>query len=307
MILSSSTATYGVRSTSRATSPGVVGNVLIGQQEEEVSLSPADVAWTAQILLARATAATAIELDIRTGNVISFSPTWVAGNGQAQTATVVAAAGCTTNGTMTLAVTSAGMPGSPLNVAVPLTTAVHTTAALIAGAARAALAANATIAARFTVSGTGNGIVLTRIGFIYKMAFGDVQVHSGIGDDATFGFGWAGALGIAALSLSTGTISGATEGILCPAADGKDWEGDTLTAIADGRLGAIQIANSATSTGGVTAASTVGFAAMPIPPMGAVLVVAPKLDSKISGELQLTVEANNTSALVHVTVVGRSV
>ena len=159
--------------------------------------------------------------------IVSSATIWVAGNAEVETATIVAAAGCTTNGTMTLLVTSAGMAGSPLSVVVPLTTTTHTTAALIAAAARTALTANATIAARFTVGGTSTAVSLTRKPLTtHVVSTISVPVHGAT--DGTLNINIPGGLGITAAASSANTIVGiATSGVYA-VGSGKDFEGGTL-------------------------------------------------------------------------------
>jgi hypothetical protein len=85
----------------------------------------------------------------------------VAGVAQVETATVVAASGATSNGTVALVLTSAAVAGSPLTVTVPVTTASNT-ATLVAAVLAAGLAANAAVASRFTVTSSAATIILTR-------------------------------------------------------------------------------------------------------------------------------------------------
>lgn len=79
---------------------------------------------------------------------------------QIETATVIAAAGCTGNGNATVTVTASGMNNSPKAISVPLTTAQNS-AALVAQEIRYALAIDADVSSMFLVSGTGANIILT--------------------------------------------------------------------------------------------------------------------------------------------------
>lgn len=79
---------------------------------------------------------------------------------QVETATVVAASGCTANGNLVVTITGSAISGSPLAVPVALTTAAHTSASLIAAAIRTALAI-AAITTRYTVGGSGAAVTLT--------------------------------------------------------------------------------------------------------------------------------------------------
>jgi hypothetical protein len=128
---------------------------------------------------------------------------------------------------MTLAVTSTGMTGSPLNVAVPLTTAAHTTAALIAAAARAAIAANATIAARFTVGGTGADIVLTRRPLAtHTLSTGDVSQYGAT--DGSLNIAIPAGLGISLAAGSANTTAGTATSGAKIIGSGVDFQGAAL-------------------------------------------------------------------------------
>lgn len=308
MILTSTSATYGVRSTSPATSSGATGGINLGQPETQITLPTANVAWTGQMLLVDpAGVVTAADIDINIlAGTVTTATTWVEGNGEAETATVVG--GCTTaNGTLTLVVTANDVGMTAQNVAVALTTAAHGTASLVAAACRAAISANATIAARFAVSGTGASIVLTRIGKIFKMAGGDVQVHDGI-NLLVFNIAIPAGLGVSAAPSSTNTPSVATQGTLHRDIDGKDWEGTTLPAIAAGKIGVLQVTSDAASTSLVYLESTAfGFRQMPLSAGGFVLVGASGLNSSMSSSLAITTATNEKSAFLTISVVGSSV
>ncbi|MEO5712155.1 MAG: hypothetical protein ABIT37_01595 [Luteolibacter sp.] len=105
----------------------------------------------------------------------------VAAVSQVETATVVAPAGCTSNGSVIMAVTAAGVTGSPLALTAPITTATHTTAALIAGAMRTALQASAALTALYTVGGAGVYVTLTRINPAANDATLNLQIAGGYG------------------------------------------------------------------------------------------------------------------------------
>jgi hypothetical protein len=165
-------------------------------------------------------------LTLTFGTGIVTGTTWVAGVPQVETATIVAAAGCTTNGTMTLAVTSTGMTGSPLNIPVALTTALNT-ASLVAAAARAALAANATIAARFTVGGTGATIVLTRRSIAtHTLSTGDVAQYGAT--DGSLNIAIPVGLGISLAADSANTTAGTATSGAKIIGSGVDFQGAAL-------------------------------------------------------------------------------
>jgi hypothetical protein len=225
MILSSAQGRYALSAVGTATSTGVSGSPSIGFAPVPITYPDASVAYVARCILAAATDEAIIVLS--TG-VTTASDVWVAGVAQVETATIVAAAGCTSNGTMTLVVTSAGMAGSPKNVAVPLTTAAHTTAALIAAAARTALAADTAVASRFTVGGSGAAITLTRLpSSTFTIPTGTLPIYPA--NDGTLNLAIPSGLGVTAAATSTNTTLGvASAGAYWIDGDAKDFEGITL-------------------------------------------------------------------------------
>ena len=84
----------------------------------------------------------------------------VAGVAQVETATIVAAAGATTAGNLTVTVTSSLVTGSPLAISVPVTLADNT-ASLVAAAVRTTLGATTAITDHYTVGGSGATYSLT--------------------------------------------------------------------------------------------------------------------------------------------------
>lgn len=149
-----------------------------------------------------------------------------AGVAQVETATVVAAAGATSNGDLPVTITGAAITGSPVTVQVALTTATHTTAALIAAAIRTALNADDAISAEYTASGSGADVVLTKAGIP-------------IANDSTLEIAWTATLGVSAMTNSTETTTGvmATMAYRLTDSDGdpiawdqKDHEGRALPA-----------------------------------------------------------------------------
>ena len=97
-----------------------------------------------------------LSLDMATGAVTGT----VAGTAQVETATIVAAAGATTAGNLTVTVTSALVTGSPLAISVPVTLADNT-ASLVAAAVRTTLGATTAITDHYTVGGSGATYSLT--------------------------------------------------------------------------------------------------------------------------------------------------
>lgn len=227
MEISSAKATIGLASIGTPTKTGSTGTIQLGSFQDSVSLSEVDVTYIIRAILPDSSSS--LHLNLLTAST-SGSTAWTAGVAQVETATIVAASGCTSNGTMTLVVTAAGLTGSPLNVAVPLTTAAQTTAALIATAARTALAANAAIAAMFTVGGTSANITLTRrttgsftvpTGTLYLYAANDTSLNIEI----------PAGLGVTAAPTSTNTTAGVlTTGAKIYNGDGLDAEGIAIPA-----------------------------------------------------------------------------
>jgi hypothetical protein len=117
-----------------------------------------------------------------------------AGAFQVETMTVVAAAGCTSDGNLTIGAGGLWVGGSPYPILVPLTVATHTTAELIAEAIRAAYAANSPFAAAWSISRSGAVLTMTRL--------------VATANDGTANFTIAGGLGVSAVSSSTNTTAG---------------------------------------------------------------------------------------------------
>lgn len=224
MILSNVRFTHGLVGSAKPTYPKAASEQRLGMTFN--AALPATKIYAIEAIMLGS--APTLTLTFTTG-VATTSTAWTAGNAQVETATIVAAAGCTSNGTMTLVVVSAGM--TTQNVAVALTTAIHTTATLIAGAARTALAANATIAARFTISGSGAAIILTRKP-VANHSIAGVTVPEYAATDATLNLAIPVGLGITAAANSADTTAGVrTVGTYISGGAGKDFEGTTLAPI----------------------------------------------------------------------------
>ena len=228
MNLSNARATFGLQAKVTPTSSNSSGSIQIGANSETISFPTADVVYSLRAIFAGSSDELAIDL---TDCDTTGSTAFVAGNAQVETATITAAAGATSSGTMTLVLTSAGMTGSPLNIAVPLVTGTHTTAALIAAAARNALLANAVVVARFTIGGTGANIVLTRKPTsTYTVPTGILNLYAA--NDTTLNLAIPSGLGVTAAATSTDTTAGViSDGVKIYDGDGKDFEGETLAAI----------------------------------------------------------------------------
>ena len=194
------------------------------------------------------TASTTATLDVQTG-VCTGSAAFVAGVAQVETATVVAAAGATSNGNCIVTVTGSTLTGSPLAVTIALTTAANT-ATLVASALAAGLNANTAIAAKYSVASSGAIILLT----VKADANGNY-----LADDGTLNIAIPGGLGITAAATSTNTTAGVvSSGVQVLDGDGKDFEGVTLPSMA--RIYALEI----NVTSGSASASN-GTQVLPLP------------------------------------------
>ena len=243
MAISDARAVYGLSALGTNSRTGVVGSALIGETPAQLRLTDATTAYVVRAIFAGA--GDELVLNLLTGSATG-STTFVAGNAQVETATITAAGGCTTTGIMTLVLTSSGMTGSPLNVAVPLTTAAHTTATLVAAAARTALESDAVVAARFTIGGSGAVVSITRKPTVeYTEGATTVPIYGA--NDATLNLAIPSELGITAAASSADTTAGvATDGVKI-FGDGVDFEGVALVAMAD-----VLAASFALSTGDIS-------------------------------------------------------
>ena len=226
--ISDARAIYGLQATGAHTSTNVSGSVQIGTAQTQVRFPTADVAYSLRAIFAGNGDVLIIDL---TDCDTTGSTAFVAGNAQVETATITAASGATSSGTMTMVLTSAGMTGSPLNIAVPLVTGTHTTAALIATAARNALLANAAVIARFSIGGTGADIVLTRLPTsTHTVPTGTLNLYAA--NDPTLNLAIPSGLGVTLAAASANTTLGViSDGVKIYDGDGKDFEGDALATI----------------------------------------------------------------------------
>jgi hypothetical protein len=211
--ISSASAVYGLTAVGTHSRTNVTGTATIGIPTTQQRFPTGTAAYSIQALFVGT--GDDLVIDLLTGDTTG-STAWVAGNAQVETATIVAAAGATSNGTMTLVLTTSTL-GSPLNIDVPLTTAAHTTAALIAAAARTAINSNATLAAfnppLLTAGGTGADIVLTILPY-KTFTVGDTSVPLYQANDATLNLAIPSGLGVTAAATSANTTEGvATDGV----------------------------------------------------------------------------------------------
>jgi hypothetical protein len=209
----SARAVYGLRASADPSKTQVSGGLSIGVEATTLPLTGATKAYCVSATLA--SASDTLTIDTETG-IATIGTAPVA---QVETATVVAAAGATSNGNLAVTVTGARITGSPLAVSVPLTTAANT-AALVAAQIRAAFNATAAISSKYTVGGTGADVTLTEI---------DPQ-----NNDATLNIAIAAGLGVSAIVTSTNTTTGVGGVKLTNnTGDGKDFEGVSLGTMSD--------------------------------------------------------------------------
>ena len=206
--ISNPRAIYGLLATGQHTKTQVANDCEIGIASTTLPLTGATKAYCVSATLA--SASDVLTIDTETG-IATIGTAPVA---QVETATVVAAAGATSNGNLAVTVTGARITGSPLAVSVPLTTAANT-AALVAAQIRATFNATAAISSKYTVGGTGADVTLTEI---------DPQ-----NNDTTLNIAIAAGLGVSAIVTSTDTTAGVGGVKLTNnTGDGKDFEGVSL-------------------------------------------------------------------------------
>lgn len=131
-----------------------------------------------------------------------------AGTVQVETATVIAAAGATSDGNLPVTVTSA-LFSPAVTVQVALVSATHTTATLIAAAVAAALNLDSTLTTFFIFTSSGADVIMTR-----RAAYARAN-------DATENVAWTLTLGITAVTNSTNTTPGVVAAITSTAAQIK--------------------------------------------------------------------------------------
>jgi hypothetical protein len=226
MTLTSARATYGLNAAATPVSTNSSGSVQIGASNASTSFSTANVAYSCRAIIVPSGS---FALNLLTGSS-SGSTAWTAGVAQVESNTVVAAGGCTSNGTMTLVVTASGMTGSPKNVAVALTTTAHTTAALIAQAAVDALNADTAYSAMFTATRSTATIITTRKPTsTFTVPGGTLNLYAA--NDATLNINIPSGLGVTVSATSTDTTAGVASAGVKVYDAGSDFEGEALTAI----------------------------------------------------------------------------
>jgi len=154
MTLSGTEVRYGVTATADPGAVNVTGSQSIGTGLSSVTYTNTPtVAYSLAMIVQ---AGDTLTMNMGTGAVTGT----VAGTAQVETATIVAAAGATTAGNLTVTVTSALVTGSPLAISVPVTLADNT-AALVAAAVRTTLGATTAITDHYTVGGSSATYSLT--------------------------------------------------------------------------------------------------------------------------------------------------
>ena len=297
MNLTNARATFGLNAKATPTKSGSSGTVQIGDSNESISLSSATkiVSFDAVIV------GSASDLVIDVSDLDSTGSTaGTAGVAQVETTAIVAAGGATSNGNMTLVVTSDGMTGSPKNVVVALTTAAHTTADLIATAARTALAADTAVGERFTIGGSGANLTLTRKPTsTYTVNGVTVPVYPA--NDATANLAIPSGLGVTADTTSTDTTAGvATAGAYAPDLDGTDFEGEATGGLAS--IHAFSLKNHSTSPSEANITDPLNaLLNFPIFP-GSTFQIAGLADAVVINDFTITPEAG--SCHITVTIAG---
>ena len=295
MDISQTRAFTGLRMVATPTASLVSNDVTIGVPSTNTSIADVDTGYAVRALIVGASSDLVLDL---ADNDSTGTTAWTAGQAQVETAT--AAGTITTSGNATVVVTAAGMTGSPKTISVAVLNG--DTATVWAGKVRAALAADTAVSALFDVGGTTTAIRLTRKATAtYTVGTASVPLYAA--NDATLNISLDNGTctGITTASTSANTTSGTlTAGVYLLDADGKDFEGSTLTAIAANRLGGVLITNQSGSAGDITVTTVSTLVDFPIQPDGSLQVTAKNCDQSLE---VLTIEAVS-SAIVSIVVCG---
>jgi len=287
-------AIYGLQATGSLTSTLVSGSVQIGVNQTQVRFPNADVAYSLRAIFVGT--GDILEVNLPAGST-SGSTAFVAGAAQVETAT--AAGTITAAGNASVVVTAAGMTGSPKTISVAV--ANTDTAATWAGKVRTALAADSAVSALFSVGGTTTAIVLTRKPTSsYTVPGGTLNLYAA--NDATLNIALDNGTctGITTAGTSANTTAGVvSDGVKIYDGDGKDFEGETLVAIASingvlfkGATGSLTVAGSVSDSFNVSENTGVQFFGSDTEPLG--------IDDSF------TITATSTSDFT-LTVIGQSV
>lgn len=295
MDISQTRAFSGLRMVATPTASLVSNDVTIGISSTNTALADVDTGYAARALIVGAASDFVLDL---ADNDSTGTTAWTAGQAQVETAT--AAGTVTGSGNATVIVTAAGMTGTPKTISVPVLNG--DIAAVWAGKVRTALAADADVAALFVVDGTTTAIRLTRKPTAtYTVGTASVPLYAA--NDATLNISLANgtSTGITTAATSANTTSGIlTAGVYLLDADGKDFEGATLTAIAAGRLGGLLISNQSASTGDVLVSTAATLVDFPVSPDGSLQITAKNCDQALE---ILTITAA-TAAIVSIVACG---
>ena len=295
MDISQTRAFSGLRMVATPTASLVSNDVTIGISSTNTALADVDTGYAARALIVGAASDFILDL---ADNDSTGTTAWTAGQAQVETAT--AAGTVTGSGNATVIVTAAGMTGSPKTISVPVLNG--DTATVWAGKVRTALAADADVAALFVVDGTTTAIRLTRKATAtYTVGTASVPLY--VANDSTLNISLANgtSTGITTAATSANTTSGIlTAGVYLLDADGKDFEGATLTAIAAGRLGGLLISNQSASTGDVLVSTAATLVDFPVSPDGSLQITAKNCDQALE---ILTITAA-TAAIVSIVACG---
>lgn len=219
-------AVYGLSGIGTNTRSSVSGAATVGIGQTSMAIE-ADGVFPVRMIIADSGS----EIDFNTlSGSTAGSTAWAQGAAQVETATVVAAGGITTNGTMTVTVTSAILGGGSVDVPVALTTAAHTSATLIATAIKDALNANASIAARYTAGSSGANVTLT-VNPLWSTSDdsgGSLVIYRA--NDSSLNIAIPSGLGVTAAPTSANTTSGVTTTGTMVYDAGANFEGKTYSA-----------------------------------------------------------------------------
>jgi len=295
MDISQTRAFSGLRMVAKPTASLVTNDINVGIASTNISLPDVDTGYAVRGLIVGA--ASDLVLDLA-DNDSTGTTAWTAGVAQVETAT--AAGTVSASGNASVVVTAAGMAGSPKTISVAVLNG--DTAATWAGKVRTALAADAAVSALFDVGGTTTAIRLTRKATA-TYTVGSVSVPLYAANDATLNIALDNGTssGITPAATSANTTGGTlTAGVYLLDGDGKDFEGNNLTAIASNRVGSYLITNESQSVGDALVSSVSTLVDFPIQPAGSLQVTASNCDQSLE---VLTITAA-TPAVVSIVACG---
>lgn len=271
------------------------GTLTIGEDLATVQLTDVDTGFSFEALLVGSATLSVVADDCD----VTGTTAWTAGTAQVETAT--AAGTISGSGNASVVVTASGMTGSPKTISVAVTNG--DTAATWAGKVRTALAADSAVSALFTVGGSTTAISLTRKATTsYSISGSTVSVYPA--NDATLNISLDNGTctGITTAGTSANTTAGvATAGVYKPDADGLDFEGNTLVAIASGKVAGVLIRNDSTSASNATISTASTMTSKPLKIGGYLLDVSENADQSIE---TYSIATSSGSALIGFTSFG---